>query len=261
MKYWKPRYGPDGQDQERRKTPIYVVLSNEARQRSIEISPLRAEIHLPVELDATSTPPLRSDSSSTSLESYSSGDDIGLESSQTSQGPDWPDGPRAFISLALEEDQRLQTDEWLQWLRSVPALVQHAHVEGVFKSDSSLLLLSLSIAVWDLLPQDPAITLIGFVQNSNMLISSPCFRKPTISPHVGTHELKQQLTACTSAIEEATSALEAITNGPKEVNTAIMIDLSRDCLNLIFESKWRIFPDDGRDQTSDRINEVHSAFK
>jgi hypothetical protein len=35
-------------------------------------------------------------------------------------------------------------------------------VEGVYGSDSTLLLLSVPVAVWDLLPANPAMTFVGF---------------------------------------------------------------------------------------------------
>ena len=77
--------------------------------------------------------------------------------------------PKVLISLSLEEDQWLFTDKWVDWLRSVPGLVKYAKVEGVFKSGSSLILLSLPVAMWNLLPKQPAVAFVGFVTSSNIL--------------------------------------------------------------------------------------------
>lgn len=78
----------------------------------------------------------------------------------------WPDKtfrcPKVLISVALEEEQWLSTQQWEDWLRSIPGLVRYANVEGVYGSDSTLLLLSVPVAVWDLLPADPAMKFVGF---------------------------------------------------------------------------------------------------
>ena len=89
----------------------------------------------------------------------------------------WPDHgflhPKVVISLSLKEDQMLYTDTWVDWIRSVPALVKYAKVEGTYKSGSTLLVLSIPVAVWDLLPKDPAISFIGFIKSSNLLYNNP----------------------------------------------------------------------------------------
>lgn len=76
--------------------------------------------------------------------------------------------------MALEEEQWLSTQQWEDWLRSIPALVKFANVEGVYGSDSTLLLLSIPIAVWSVLPMDPAIAFVGFSRTSELLkLASP----------------------------------------------------------------------------------------
>lgn len=67
----------------------------------------------------------------------------------------------------------LYTDTWVDWIRSVPALVKYAKVEGTYKSGSTLLVLFIPVAVWDLLPKDPAISSIGFIKSSNLLYNNP----------------------------------------------------------------------------------------
>lgn len=71
--------------------------------------------------------------------------------------------------VSLEEDQTLQTSDLVDWLTSIPALVKFAHVEGIYKSDSTLVILSISVAVWDLLPNNVAVSFIGFVRSSNIV--------------------------------------------------------------------------------------------
>lgn len=190
IKYWKPRYAST-EGYECRKTPIYVGLSNEGRQRSIDLSPLPSTDCSPVEdapmEDAIMPQETSFDCSGSSSESQITSDGNRTESSQSSLDHTWPDtnlqSPKALISIALEEDQALQTDEWLQWIRSIPALVKYVHVEGIFKSGSTLILLSLPIAVWDSLPKNPAIQFIHFIESDNLVLSKYFRRGFHLSVH------------------------------------------------------------------------------
>ncbi|KAL2164082.1 hypothetical protein VTH06DRAFT_3296 [Thermothelomyces fergusii] len=79
------------------------------------------------------------------------------------------DEPHVLISLALEDDQRLDLNDWETWLASFPALAKYVKVQGVFKSHSTLLLLSLPVMVWDFLPDDPACSFVAFIRSNNLL--------------------------------------------------------------------------------------------
>ena len=77
--------------------------------------------------------------------------------------------------MALEEDQLLHTNEWLEWLESVPAFAKAAYVEGIYKTGSSLLLLILPVEMWDMLGENKAVQFLAFVNSRNLLTpeSSP----------------------------------------------------------------------------------------
>lgn len=79
------------------------------------------------------------------------------------------DKPHVMISLALEDDQRLDLNAWEQWLASFPALARYVKVQGVFKSHSTLLLLSMPVTVWDLLPDDQACSFVAFIRSNNLM--------------------------------------------------------------------------------------------
>ena len=186
IKYWKPRFGMTG-EHEHRKTPIYIVLSNEGNQRSIRLTPLQGN-GLPAV--GQSDAPIQgsdSDPSESTIESQSIAQNSPAESSQSSIDQVWPDHefhhPKVLISLSLEENQMLHTDEWVNWIQSVPAFVKHANVDGIFRSGSTLLVLSIPVAIWDLLPQDPAISFIGFIKSSNLLYKSGT---PLVASHKST---------------------------------------------------------------------------
>jgi hypothetical protein len=188
IKYWKPRYGSTG-NYEHRKTPIYIVLANDGRQRSIELEPLRHQASSELEARVPSSGgPLSqwsSHSSAPSTEPSTDANDNPSSSSQSSLSHVWPDPqymcPKVLVSLALEDDQILETEAWMEWLRSVPAVVKYAQVQGLYRSDSTLLLLSLPISIWDLLPKDPAVNFIGFVRSPDLLKAHSVLESSSIS--------------------------------------------------------------------------------
>lgn len=84
------------------------------------------------------------------------------------------DVTRVVISLALEEDQSLNSESCQKWLASCPALIKIAKVEAVWKSFSTLVLLSIPVFIWDMLPQNPACSFVGYITSPNLLDISDC---------------------------------------------------------------------------------------
>lgn len=76
--------------------------------------------------------------------------------------------PHVLISLALEEEQLLDFEQCRRWLQDFPALAKFAKVEGVYRSNSTLILLSVPVMVWDWIPDDPACTFVGYVHSENL---------------------------------------------------------------------------------------------
>lgn len=97
--------------------------------------------------------------------------------------------------VSLEEDQTLETSDLIEWFQSIPALVKFAHIEGIYKSDSTLIILSISVAVWDLLLNDVAVSFIGFVRSSNLLGTGSLATKLTKVENAKSDDLMVQLTA------------------------------------------------------------------
>lgn len=171
IKDWKPRYKSLDQH-EQWKTPVYIRLASEKKQRSIVIEPMQVQTESTSEYPETPDPPSLSRSPVPSFASQQEVDMLSSESSQSPLPDVWPDPnfkcPKVVISIALEEDQRLRPDELTEWLRSVPALANFVHVEGVYESDSVMIILSLPVAIWNLMPDDPAVSFIGFIRSRNM---------------------------------------------------------------------------------------------
>jgi hypothetical protein len=76
--------------------------------------------------------------------------------------------PRVVISLTLE-DQNLDSATCEKWLASCPALVKFAKVEAVYKSFSTLLLLTVLVFTWNWLSEDPACSFVGYVMSTNLI--------------------------------------------------------------------------------------------
>lgn len=173
IKYWRPRY--ELNHGERRRTPVYIRLAKETEQRSIVIEPIKLHTELTSRYPGSPNPPPSSQSSVPSVDPQEDVDMPSSESSQSLPSDVWPDpesrNPKVLVSIALEDDQWLRLDEMTEWLRSFPALANWVHFEGVFKSDSTLIILSLPVAIWNLMPKDPAVSFIGFVRSRNMIRS------------------------------------------------------------------------------------------
>ncbi|KAM0562583.1 hypothetical protein ACHAPJ_002273 [Fusarium lateritium] len=83
------------------------------------------------------------------------------------------DTPHVMISLALEDDQRLDVNAWEQWLGAFPAMAKYVKVQGVFKSHSTMLLVSMPVSIWDLLPEDHATSFVAFIRSNNLMTQKP----------------------------------------------------------------------------------------
>lgn len=171
----------NGKHFEARSTPVHFMMTSNHKAPSIEFARVVPEKPRP-----PSPPRELPDSPSTAgpgsqsvvrpghsvaplLQDYGRPEVMTPESSIPDAADPNEDEPHVMISLALEEDQRLDLGAWEQWLASFPALAKFVKVQGVFKSHSTLLLLSLPVMVWDLLPDDPACAFVAFIRSNNLL--------------------------------------------------------------------------------------------
>ncbi|KAK0710922.1 hypothetical protein B0H67DRAFT_268862 [Lasiosphaeris hirsuta] len=168
----------NGKHFEARSTPVHFMMTSNHRAPSIEIGRIVPETRLPP------SPPQElpyrhhtADLRAISARDHSLPQDALIPSTPE---PD-ENQPHVMISLALEDDQRLDINAWEQWLGNFPALAKYVKVQGVFKSHSTLLLLSLPVMVWDLLPDDPACAFIAFIRSNNLLRAQDTGSAPTNS--------------------------------------------------------------------------------
>ncbi|OHW91275.1 tyrosine-protein phosphatase non-receptor type 6 [Colletotrichum incanum] len=147
---------------EARSTPVHFMMTSNHKAPSIELSRV-----VPAEKRPPSPPqeiPAAADGSEVP-EGVTGGRGPGAPIS----GEPNEDTPHVMISLALEDDQQLDLNAWEQWLSNFPAMAKYVKVQGVFKSHSTLLLVSMPVMVWDLLPEDHATSFVAFIRSNNLM--------------------------------------------------------------------------------------------
>ncbi|RYP79155.1 hypothetical protein DL771_000133 [Monosporascus sp. 5C6A] len=156
----------NGKHFEARSTPVHFMMTANHRAPSIEISRT-----VSCDMRPPSPPQELMFEDSSSAGRYAGPQEIiGSEPSE--------DVPHVMISLALEDDQRLNINDWEHWLQSIPAIAKYVKVQGVFKSHSTLLLLSMPVMVWDLLPENHACNFVAFVRSNNLALKCRGDRVP-----------------------------------------------------------------------------------
>ncbi|KAG5917851.1 hypothetical protein E4U42_007091 [Claviceps africana] len=176
----------DGKHFEARSTPVHFMMTANHKAPSIELSRV-----LPLDLvtEPIAGPAARPRDTAPPLSNgrvADSGDDAIL-GGPASHEPN-EDIPHVMISLALEDDQQLDMDAWEQWLSSFPALAKYVKVQGVFRSHSTLMLVSLPVMIWDLLPDDPAISFVAFIRSNNLALRRRSMPPSIIVPASSHHQ-------------------------------------------------------------------------
>jgi hypothetical protein len=154
----------NGKHFEARSTPVHFMMTSNHKAPSIEFSRIIPESRRPPSPPADPSAPRLAP---LGFQVNERSGDEGAVSEPT------VDQPHVMISLALEDDQRLDLNAWEQWLANFPALAKHVKVQGIFQSHSTLLLLSLPVMVWDLLPENPACSFVAFIRSNNLLRQTP----------------------------------------------------------------------------------------
>jgi hypothetical protein len=76
--------------------------------------------------------------------------------------------PQILLTIRLEKTE-LDIQVWRDWLRNLPAEGQDIKIDGIYRSFSTLLLLRMPVTIWNLLPENPAYSFVGFVTSENMV--------------------------------------------------------------------------------------------
>jgi hypothetical protein len=149
-------------------TPVHYISTSDPRPQSIELGRIRS----PKDTAVVSSPHLPPPREARLPKSTLQDEQITSLSSITPLGR--LTVPHVLISVALEEDQAdLSLESCRFWLTRFPAFIKYAKVQGVFKSYSTLILLSLPIAIWNMLPENKACLFISFITTGNLACTTP----------------------------------------------------------------------------------------
>ena len=160
-------------------TPFYALLS-EHGGKSIHLGPLP----LPAIHDSVAELPSNGECTTNSEPTDPSSSDESLftespqQSSQSSL--DTRSDTRVLLAVSIQHEAVHDVSEWVSWLTSeAPWDVTkiEVQVEGVYKSHSTLLLVSIPIYAWDSLPDRGAYNFVAFIKSGNL-------RNPTRSQQI-----------------------------------------------------------------------------
>ncbi|KAK8126080.1 Tyrosine-protein phosphatase non-receptor type 6 [Apiospora kogelbergensis] len=149
----------NGKHFEARSTPVHFMMTSNHKAPSIEMSRMVGEDMRPP------SPPQEPEPEVPTPTGRSSGPPELVPAEPTE------DVPHVMISLALEDNQSLDINAWESWLAAFPAIAKYVKVQGVFKSHSTLMLLSLPVMIWDLLPENLATDFVAFIRSNNLAVS------------------------------------------------------------------------------------------
>ena len=181
LKLKENKKGREGRKLEWCVTPIYINCTQDSKIPSIELC--RRNILSPPTACAKAPEPNPLADATDAME-------IDLGSSGSSPIPALsslsPSGqygiPHVIISVALEEGQPdLDAKKTARWLENIPLLAKWAKVEAVYQSYSTLLILSVPVPIWNLVPDHPACSFVGYATSPNLVtsIKLPMSSEPT----------------------------------------------------------------------------------
>ncbi|KAK8138205.1 rhodanese-like protein [Apiospora sp. TS-2023a] len=148
----------NGKHFEARSTPVHFMMTSNHKAPSIEMCRIIGDEMRPP------SPPQELEVEASTPTGRSGGPQELLPPEPTE------DVPHVMISLALEDNQSLDINAWESWLAAFPAIAKYVKVQGVFKSHSTLMLLSLPVMIWDLLPENLATNFIAFIRSNNLAV-------------------------------------------------------------------------------------------
>lgn len=102
--------------------------------------------------------------------------------------------PHMLVSIALDEDQSLpHAEACRRWICAFPGLAKYVKVEGIFSSYSTVLILSIPVVIWNMLPDNPACQPITYVTSRN-LVREPSEQNSDFELQIPTHSTTSSFT-------------------------------------------------------------------
>ncbi|KAM7187441.1 hypothetical protein V8F20_010966 [Naviculisporaceae sp. PSN 640] len=137
-----------------RATPVHYILSSSPSQPSIILSPLKK----------------RTKEAGRSLSKNPDNGVLDKEDRGTTQEP-LPKSLKVVLNITLTEDipGPDTANACRRWLSSFPLPTKDIKFEAVFKGRSTVVLASVPVEVWDLLPDIPGVNFVCFAKSENLL--------------------------------------------------------------------------------------------
>ncbi|KAH7369692.1 hypothetical protein BKA65DRAFT_470949 [Rhexocercosporidium sp. MPI-PUGE-AT-0058] len=150
---WIDENGRPKYECHKRRTPVHCLLTTERPNRTIMLAPLRS----------TSSP---RDEIQTRDAAETFGINILGPNTYPRELQNPPQFPEVLISVRLEDDYLADDDDSENERRQQPW--REVKIHGAYRSYSTLLLLSMPVALWNILPAHAAYSFIGFVNSGNL---------------------------------------------------------------------------------------------
>ena len=144
-----------------RRTPIHTIVCETEPRRSMIIAPFEP----PSSLQKTESPDVLS-SELTAASSTPGGHEQAPCLKLKRVGEEQLKEPQVLIAIQLEKDG-FDREVWIEWLHLAPAECKDIKIDGRYGSFSTLLLLRMPVATWNLLPNNSAYSFVGFVTSEN----------------------------------------------------------------------------------------------
>jgi hypothetical protein len=218
LKLKEKKKGREGVPLEWCVTPIHWINAKDCKAVGIEI----CRRNVPPLPSATSDSPSEEEQPSTFVDAM----DIDFDDANSSSTPlssvsstGCYKVPHVLITLQLDENQYLDTEQTARWLDRFPLLAKWVKVEAVFPSYSNLIIMSVPLPIWDMLPDHPACSFIGYVNGpgvgcpsrseeakpSGLLLSTPMKGdNPTNFESPGTRQLSIKRIESSTSIGQCT---------------------------------------------------------
>jgi hypothetical protein len=150
-------------------TPVHCFLTEERPHRGIILAPL--PIRIPGSIESLDPWP----SSTSSTASPSTKPSVsGSKISSVTKVLDHKSSNTTNVLLSIRLEKDYFEDEmseniriWREWIRNIPPEAKGIKIEAIYDSFSTLVLLTMPIALWDLLPNNSAYSFVGFTTSDN----------------------------------------------------------------------------------------------
>ena len=191
-------------------TPIHAFISDETRP-SITIMPLQSTINNAAHSSQSSDTP---DSSLRPHSIFSEGGSTQTTDLTSQSTSSLLTEPRVLLVVSLTETESSpDVEAWVKWLTSdAPADIRNidVRIEAAFASHSTLMLVSVPVVVWNLLPETSAYRFVDYIKSRNILTDVD----PTVKELEPAEVIYQRILKGSKRTREAelTSTLDVINN-------------------------------------------------